>query len=120
MAERTEERRAEEREAGDGRAPGSPTDLPARGWLSTAKRTLREFSEDNLGDWAAALTYYGILSIFPALLMLVSVLGLIGRSATQPLIDNLTTVAPGPAHDIFTSAIKNIQSHQGAAGVAFV
>ena len=44
-------------------------------------------------DWAAALTYYGILSIFPALLVLVSVLGLVGGSATQPLIDNLGKVA---------------------------
>ena len=120
MAERTEERRAEEREAGDGRAPGSPTDLPARGWLSTAKRTLREFSEDNLTDWAAALTYYGILSIFPALLAVVSILGLIGQSATQPLIDNLGSVAPGPAKQIVTSALHNLQKSQGAAGVLFV
>ena len=93
-----------EREAGirDGRAdeeraPDTPTDLRARGWLATIKRTAREFSQDNLTDWAAALTYYGILSIFPAILALVSVLGLIGQSATQPLINNLGAVAPGPA-----------------------
>jgi membrane protein len=121
MAERTreEERRADE-EAGDGRAPGSPTDLPARGWLATAKRAVREFSEDNLTDWAAALTYYGILSIFPALLALVSILGLIGQSATQPLIDNLGSVAPGPAKQIVTSALHNLQKSQGAAGILFV
>jgi membrane protein len=87
---------------------------------ATLKRTIREFREDNLTDWAAALTYYGILAIFPALLALVSVLGLIGNSATQPLIDNLDTVAPGPAKDIFTSAIENLQESQGAAGVLFV
>jgi len=81
---------------------------------------VREFKEDNLTDWAAALTYYGILAIFPALLVLVSVLGLIGSSATQPLIDNLGDVAPGPAKEIFTSAIKNLQGSQGAAGVFFV
>jgi membrane protein len=121
MAERTreEERRADE-EAGDGRAPESPTDLPARGWLATAKRAVREFSEDNLTDWAAALTYYGILSIFPALLALVSILGLIGQSATQPLIDNLGSVAPGPAKQIVTSALHNLQKSQGAAGILFV
>jgi membrane protein len=84
------------------------------------KRTVKEFREDNLTDWAAALTYYGVLAIFPALIVLVSVLGLIGESATQPLIDNLGTVAPGPAQDIFTSAIENIQGSQGTAGVAFV
>jgi membrane protein len=84
------------------------------------KRTVAEFREDNLTDWAAALTYYGVLAIFPALIVLVSVLGLIGDSATEPLIDNLGTVAPGPAQDIFTNAIRNIQGSQGAAGVAFV
>jgi membrane protein len=84
------------------------------------KRTVREFREDNLTDWAAALTYYSILAIFPALLVLVSILGLVGESATQPLIDNLGTVAPGPAKDIFTNAIKNLQGSQGAAGVLFV
>jgi membrane protein len=84
------------------------------------KRTVKGFSNDNLTDWAAALTYYGVLAIFPALIVLVSVLGLIGPSATQPLIDNLGKVAPGPAKDIFTSALENLQGSKGAAGVAFV
>jgi membrane protein len=84
------------------------------------KRTVTEFKEDNLTDWAAALTYYGVLAIFPALLVLVSILGLVGESATQPLIDNLGSVAPGPAKDIFTSAIENLQGSQGAAGVFFI
>ena len=81
------------------------------------KRTVKEFRADNLTDWAAALTYYGVLAIFPALIALVSVLGLIGHSATQPLIDNLNTLAPGPARTIFVNAITNLQHSQGAAGV---
>jgi membrane protein len=97
-----------------------PTDLKRRSWAGVLKRSVSEFKKDNLTDWAAALTYYGILSIFPALLVLVSVLGLIGSSATQPLIDNLGQVAPGPAQDIFTSAIKNLQGSSGAAGVFFI
>jgi membrane protein len=84
------------------------------------RRTVSEFRDDNLTDWAAALTYYAVLAIFPALIVLVSILGLIGSSATQPLIDNLGTVAPGPAKDIFTNAIKNLQGSQGTAGVLFV
>jgi membrane protein len=91
-----------------------------RHWWPVLKRTVREFKDDNLTDWAAALTYYTVLAIFPALIVLVSLLGLVGDSATQPLIDNLGTVAPGPAKDIFTSAIKNLQGDQGAAGVLFV
>ena len=102
------------------RAAEGPTDLTRRSWLGVLKRSVGEFKEDNLTDWAAALTYYGILSIFPALLVLVSVLGLIGSSATQPLIDNLGKVAPGPAQEIATSAIKNLQGSQGAAGVIFI
>jgi membrane protein len=91
-----------------------------RHWWPVLKRTVREFKDDNLTDWAAALTYYAVLAIFPALIVLVSILGLVGSSATQPLIDNLGTVAPGPAKQIFTSAIKNLQGDQGAAGVLFV
>jgi membrane protein len=102
------------------RAPESPTDLKGRSWFGVLKKTVREFKDDNLTDWAAALTYYGVLSIFPALLVVVSVLGLIGQSATQPLIDNLGSVAPGPAKDIFTSAIQNLQGSRGSAGIVFV
>jgi membrane protein len=97
-----------------------PTDLSKRSWWGVLKRTAKEFQDDNLTDWAAALTYYGVLSIFPALIALVSVLGLIGPSATQPLLDNLNTLAPGPARDIFTNAIKNIQHARGSSGVLFV
>jgi membrane protein len=89
-------------------------------WGGVLKRTVKEFKQDNLTDWAAALTYYGVLSIFPLLLVLVSVLGLVGQSATQPLIDNIGQVAPGAAKDIVTSAIQNLQQSQGAAGVLFV
>jgi membrane protein len=105
---------------GTDRPAETPTDLKAGSWWSVLKRTVREFKEDNLTDWAAALTYYGVLAIFPALIVLVSVLGLIGNSATQPLIDNLGKVAPGPAKEIFTSAIKNLQGSKGAAGVFFI
>jgi membrane protein len=101
-------------------APDAPTDLGGRGWWAALKRTVKEFQEDNLTDWAAALTYYSVLAIFPALIVLVSILGLVGESATQPLIDNLGAVAPGPAKEIFTNAIKNLQGDQGAAGVLFV
>jgi membrane protein len=91
-----------------------------RHWWPILKRTVSEFREDNLTDWAAALTYYGVLAIFPALIVLVSILGLVGESATQPLIDNLGTVAPGPAKEIVTNAIENLQGDRGAAGVLFV
>ena len=106
------------------KSPDDPSQSAVDGrrdsWTAVLKRTLSEFQRDGLTDWAAALTYYGILSIFPALLALVSVLGLIGYSATQPLIDNLHSLAPGPATQIVTDAIHNLQSGRGAAGVLFV
>jgi len=101
-------------------APGGPTDLNARSWKGVATRTFREFKEDNLTDWAAALTYYGVLAIFPALLALVSILGLVGPSATQPLIDNLNAVAPGPAKQIVTGATRALQNSRGAASLALI
>ncbi|HEX2414465.1 MAG TPA: YihY/virulence factor BrkB family protein [Thermoleophilaceae bacterium] len=97
-----------------------PAELGKRSWWNVAKRSGKEFQEDKLTDWAAALTYYGVLSVFPALIVLVSLLGLIGNSVTDPLLDNLGSVAPGPAQDILTSAIENLQNSQGASGVFFV
>jgi membrane protein len=96
------------------------TDLSADSWKDAFKRTRVAFKEDKLTDWAAALTYYGVLAIFPALLVVVSVLGLIGDSVTDSLLENLEEVAPGPAQEILENAITNLQGSQGASGMAFV
>jgi membrane protein len=102
------------------RGDDQPTDLPRRAWGAVLKRTLKEFQADNLTDLAAALTYYGVLAIFPALIVLVSVLGLLGHSVTDSLINNLARLTPGSARQIFTSAVHNIQSQSGTAGIMFV
>jgi membrane protein len=99
--------------------PDGPTDMRARAWGGVVSRTVREFKRDNVTVWAAALTYYGVLAIFPAIIALVSILGLVGTSATQPLLDNLGQIAPGPAKQILTSAIENLQRSRGSAGVMF-
>jgi membrane protein len=100
--------------------PRNPTDLNPRSWWGVLKRTVAEFRDDNLTDWAAALTYYAVLSIFPALIVLVSILGLAGDSATNAVLDNINELGPGPAQDIISGAIKQIAASQGTAGVAFV
>jgi membrane protein len=105
---------------GAGEAPDRPTKLGGSGWWGTLKRTVREFGEDNLTDWAAALTYYAVLSIFPGLLVLVSVLGLLGESVIQPLIDNMGTIAPGPVGDILNNGARSLTEAKGAAGVLLV
>jgi membrane protein len=101
-------------------APDAPTSLGRRDWMRTLKRTFTETREDGLTDWAAALTYYAVLAIFPALIALISILGLVGASATDPLIDNLTELTPGPANEIITDAVNEITASQGTAGLAFV
>jgi membrane protein len=100
--------------------PDHPGQMPRRSWGGVLKRTFTEFKADNLTDWAAALTYYGIQALFPALLVLVSILGLLGSGTTQSLIDNLGAVAPGTAKDTITSAIRNLQSSKSSAGILFI
>jgi YihY family inner membrane protein len=97
--------------------PAGPTDLSGGSWLAAGKRTTREFGHDTLTDRAATLTYYGVLSIFPGLLVVVSLLGLIGKSATQPLITNLGHAAPGAVRQIFLHAVANLQKGHASAGV---
>ncbi len=87
---------------------------------STLTRTAQGYSKDKLPHWAAALTYYGILSLFPALLALISMLGLIGNSAIQPLLNNLGNVAPGAAKDIMTGALEGLQRDRGGASILFI
>src|SRR5437764_1681910 len=101
-------------------APASPTDLSRRSWWGILRRTVRQFQEDNLSDWAAALTYYAIQSIFPGLLVLVSVVGLLGRSTTNAMLANIETLTPGPAREILHGAVNNLQRSRGTAGVLAV
>ncbi len=120
MSESTSEQTRTEGAPDERRAPEGPTKLGAGAWLGVLKRSARGFSADNLTDWAAALTYYGIQAIFPAILALVAILGLVGQSATQPLIQNLAKTAPGAAQQIFTSALHNLQHSRGTAGVLVI
>jgi YihY family inner membrane protein len=94
-----------------------PTQLPGGSWWAALKGTAREFRVDNLSDWAAALTYYSVLSIFPALLVLVSLVGLAGQGTIQELVDNLGQAAPGTVTEILKTAIENLQRSRGSAGV---
>ncbi|WP_406445309.1 YihY/virulence factor BrkB family protein [Streptomyces sp. NBC_00631] len=112
-------------EAGPGpdverRAPDTPTKLPKRAWVAVLKGALHEFKDDELTDRAAALTYYGVLSLFPALLVLVSLLGIAGGSAIDAVLSNLRQLAPGAARDIITRAVEQLQGRAGAGSVMAV
>jgi membrane protein len=96
---------------------------PRKGSLAqTLKRTFTEFQEDELTDRAAALTYYGVLSIFPALIALVSIVGLVGDPATvtKALTDVVSSVGPASAVETFKGPIEGITKSSGAAGLLFI
>jgi YihY family inner membrane protein len=97
--------------------PQNPTDLPGTSWWAAIKRSVGEFRRDNVTDWAAALTYYSVLSIFPAMLVIVSLVGLAGKSVSQSLITNVGELAPGQVKQILVSAITGLQHGHGGAGV---
>src|SRR6202790_1959459 len=97
--------------------PDDPTDLSGGSWLAAAKRALKEYKADDLQDRAAALTYFGIQSIFPGLLVLVSLLGILGKSATQPLITNLGKAAPSSVRKIIINDVTHLQHSHAASGI---
>lgn len=96
--------------------PESPTELGRGSWWQVLKRTAKEFGDDNLTDWAAALTYHGVLSIFPAILVIVSLLDLFGQSTVDKVVDEIGSAAPNAVHDILVTATRNLQDGQNTAG----
>ncbi|GGL18138.1 YihY/virulence factor BrkB family protein [Mangrovihabitans endophyticus] len=105
---------------GPDEGPDSPLQLRGGGLLAAMKRTGKQFSQDNLTDWAAALTYYGVLSIFPGALVLVSVLGLIGGNGQDTVQDTVNQVVPSTQiRDLVDTVLKQVQGN-GTAGLAAV
>ncbi|MFJ9944929.1 YihY/virulence factor BrkB family protein [Streptomyces erythrochromogenes] len=102
------------------RAPDRPAELPARAWKAVLRGTFAEFRDDELADRAAALTYYGVLAIFPALLVLVSLLGLAGEATAGRVLDNLQQLAPGSARDVIRDAVGQLQGRSGVGSLMAV
>ncbi len=105
------------------RADYAPTGTdPGTGWWPTIKRTAKEFQEDNMTDWAASLTYYGLLSLFPALIAMVSLIGIFGdpRSTTESLTEIISEIGPASAAETFEGPIKSITESSGTAGLALI
>jgi membrane protein len=106
----------------EGRADYRPEGTSASSSLfATLKRTVTEFSEDNMTIWAAALTYFGLLSLFPALIAMVSLVGLFAdpASTTRTLSDIVSGLGPESAASTFQGPIESITSNRGAAGIMF-
>ena len=105
----------------DSRKPDSPGDVTKPSWKYIAKKTLREFTKDQCPDLAAALTYYSVLSIFPALLALVSLLGIFGdaQKTTAALLDIVQGIAPGETVNTMRPVVEDLAS-SSAAGFTLV
>ncbi len=107
--------------APDADAPEKPTDLSKRSWWGVVKRTVKEFQDDNLTDWAAALTYYAILALFPGIIVLVSLLGLLGQypDTFNALLDIARQLGPRESVDALATPIENVIKEKQAAGALF-
>jgi membrane protein len=105
----------------DPRKPDRPTDLSRRTWIGVMKRTFREFKQDDCTDWAAALTYYGVLAIFPALIALTSIIGVVGdpQKTTDALLKIVGALGPSSAVDTFSAPMRQLAQNQ-SAGFALV
>jgi membrane protein len=106
----------------DPRKPDEPRDLHKRSWKGVLKRTVTEFKDDNCTDWAAALTYYGVLAMFPAAVALLSLVGLVGdpRKTTDALLNIVEALGPASATETFAQPVRQLAEQQQAAGIALV
>ncbi len=100
--------------------PASPVEVQRHGWRAVLPRVREQIKHDAVTDRAAALTYFGVLAIFPGLLVVVSVLGLLGKSTTDKALDNLSQITPGGVDSFLRSVIEQVQGRAGAASAAAV
>jgi len=107
--------------ADDSRKPDSPADLQKPTVVYTLKKTLREFSSDQCTDLAASLTYYSVLALFPGLLAVVSILGLVGQADTtiKTLLDVIGNVGSKQVVDLLQGPIEGLV-RSPAAPVTFI
>jgi membrane protein len=105
----------------DPRKPESPTDLTKPSTLYVLRKTAREFQHDQCTDLAAALTYYAVLSLFPAVLVVVSLLGVFGqgRRTTDAVLDIVSDLAPGSAVDTLRPTVQQLVESP-SAGFALI
>jgi membrane protein len=103
---------------GEGAKPEGLGDLGAGGWRRALARAVREFREDNITDWAAGLTYYAVLALFPALIALIALVGVFGQhpQTTNAILDTIEQVGPEGAVDTFRDTVTGVVQNRGGAG----
>ncbi|QYF73414.1 YihY/virulence factor BrkB family protein [Cryobacterium sp. PAMC25264] len=105
----------------DPRKPDSPGEVAKPSWKYALRKTVREFTADQCTDLAAALTYYAVLAIFPALIAIISLLGVVGQGerSTDTVLSLINQVAPGGTADVLRDPLEQFSSSP-AAGFALV
>ncbi|HEX6681576.1 MAG TPA: YihY/virulence factor BrkB family protein [Candidatus Limnocylindrales bacterium] len=98
---------------------GSPR-LSKGAWLRAFGRTVHELFGDNLMDRAASLTYYGILAIFPGLLVLVATVGYLGGPAIRSLMEGFGDMTFGPTQQVLAEGTANLANNRRQAGIAAI
>ncbi|HEX6441940.1 MAG TPA: YihY/virulence factor BrkB family protein, partial [Stellaceae bacterium] len=134
MEDRVETRRREPRqpatqqlerqkavEEARGRSAETPSDIPAKGWKDVLLRVYRGISDDRVLANAAAVTFYALLALFPALAALVSIYGLFADPASiQQHLDAASGVLPGGAVDLIRDQLNRLAAQpRGTLGVSF-
>ncbi|PTT62572.1 YihY/virulence factor BrkB family protein [Arthrobacter sp. HMWF013] len=106
----------------DSRKPDSPTDVTKPSWKYIAKKTFREFTKDQCPDLAAALTYFAVLSLFPAMLALVSLIGLFGdpEKTTTALLEIVRGFAPAETVNTVSGPVEELASAPAAGFTLFI
>ncbi len=103
---------------GNGHAADTPSEIPARGWWDVLKRVARQISDNRLMTEAAAVTFYTLLSVFPALAALISIYGLIADPSTVTnQISALSGVLPGGGVELLTNQAQKLAG-QGSTGLS--
>ena len=100
--------------------PDRPTELRSKGIVAALRRTFKQFSEDNISDWAAALTYYGVLSIFPGVLVLVSIMGMLSSNGQRTVQDTVGQITSNQQIEDLVSTVLNQVKDPGTAGFAAI
>ncbi len=110
------DKEAAEKRVAEADLPEKPTELTKPSWKYVLKKTMREFSADQCTDLAAALTYYAVLALFPALLAIVSLLGVFGRGqqTTDALVGILGGLAPASTVETITPVLDSLVQNQSA------
>src|SRR6478672_10562943 len=98
------------------RKPDKPTDLKKQSWKYGLRRALKEFSDDQCTDLAAALTYYAVLSLFPAVLAMVSLVGIVGQGprATDALLKIVADIGQPEVVNAVRGPLQSVSRSTGA------